>query len=266
MSIRLGPMKRRLCLLAVLVCLLPASACSGSEKPTYLVMGDSFATGLGASKSNLGYVPLFYSFLHDTTKKDMTLVSEAVVGETTASAIATGQLGKALAELRFRNQDTDPTNDVTVITLDLGINDVDTLVRAGQPCAPPIAPNDPGCVSAANATVNEAGDNLTAILHAVRVAAGPDVKIFVLNCFNSYSGTGLPIEATQDMLVTLLNQKIAAVAALPDVDAKVADAYDAFKGKGDQLTAVSGPSSDFHPNDAGYRVLADLLIAAYGDP
>ncbi|MGA2286417.1 MAG: SGNH/GDSL hydrolase family protein [Dehalococcoidia bacterium] len=226
-------------------------------------MGDSFATGLGASKSNLGYVPLFYSFLHDKTKHDMTLVSEAVVGETTTSAIATGQLGKALAELRFRNQDKDPTNDVTVITLDLGINDIDSLVLADQPCAPPIAPSNPGCVSAANAKVTAAEENLTAILHTVRVAAGPDVKMFALNCFNSYSGTGLPIEAMQDMLVTLINQKIAAVAALPGVDANVIDAYDAFKGKGQELTAVGGPSSDFHPNDAGYRVLADLLESAY---
>jgi lysophospholipase L1-like esterase len=258
-------MMRRFCIFIALGCLLPASACSGSEKLTYLAMGDSFATGLGASKPNLSYVPLFYSFLRDKNKQDMTLVSEAIVGETTTSAIATGQLGKTLAELRFRNQDTDPTNDVTVITLDLGINDIDGLVLANQPCAPPIAPSNPGCVAAANATVTAAEQNLTAILHAVRVAAGPDVNMFVLNCFNSYSGTGLPIEATQDMLVTLINQKIAAVAALPDVDATVVDAYDAFKGKGDQLTAVGGPSSDFHPNDAGYRLLADLLIAAYGD-
>ncbi len=256
-------MRLRPRLLVVLVCLLPIVACSGSEKLTYLALGDSFATGLGASKADLGYVPLFYSYLRENPKQDLSLVSEAVVGETTASAIATGQLGKALAELRFRNQDKDPTNNVIVITLDLGINDVNALVPAGQPCAPPVAPNSSGCVSAANARVDAAEQNLTAILHSLRVAAGSDVKIFVINCFNSYSGTGQPIEATLDALVTLINQKIAAVAALPDVDAKLVDAYDAFKGRGAQLTSVGAPSGDFHANDAGYRVLADLLIAAY---
>ncbi len=256
-------MKRRFCLLVVLICLLPAFACSGSEKPTYLVMGDSFANGLGASKPSLGYPSLFYSFLRDTTKTDMSLVSEAVDGETTSSAIATGQLGKALAELRFRNQDSDPTNNVLVITLDLGTNDIDSLTRAEQPCAPPVAPTDPACVSAADSTVTAAQENLTAILHAIRVAAGPNVKMFVFNCFDAYSGTGIPIEATQEMLVTLLNQKIAAIAAQPDIDAKLIDAYSAFKGKGQQLTAATAPSTEVHPNDAGYRVLADLLEAAY---
>jgi lysophospholipase L1-like esterase len=255
-------MGRRLWFLAVLVCLLPASACSGSEKLTYLALGNSFATGSGASKASAGYVPLFYAYLRNTAKMDLSLVSEAVVGETTTTAIATGQLSKALAELRFRNQDKDPTNNVTIITLDLGINDVDALVADGQPCAPPILPNNPGCVAAANAKVDEAALNLTSILHDLRVAAGPDVKMFVINCFNSYSGTGQPTEATQEMLVTLINQKIATVAALSDVDAKVVDAYDAFKGRGADLTGVNGPTADFHPNDAGYRVITDLLIAA----
>ena len=258
-------MKLRLCLLVVFVCTLSASACSGSEKPTYLALGDSFGIGAGASNSGNGYVPLLFSFLEKDTKKDVSLRNLAVSGETTASMIAGGQLGKALAELRFRNQDNDHKNDVFVITIDIGINDLNALTAAGQPCAPPIDTRSAACAAATTSVMNETAQNLTSILHSLRVAAGPDAKMLIVNCFNSYSGTGKPLDATEDALLPLLNEKISQVAALSDVDAKVADAFDAFDGKGAELTSVSGPTGDFHPNDAGHRVIADLLIAAYNE-
>jgi len=105
--------------------------------------------------------------------------------------------------------------------------------------------------------------NLTAILRSLRIAAGPDVTIFVLDYFNSYSGTGKPLEEVEDIILPLLNQQIGEIAALPGIDADVVHTFTAFNGKGGELTGVNGPEADFHPNDAGYRLLADLLIDAY---
>ena len=258
-------MSWRLRALAVLVCLLSAAsfACSGTEKPTYLALGDSFAVGIGASSKSDGYVPLFFSFLEDSRAEDLSLRNLAVGGETTASMIAKGQFGMALAELRFRNQDNSPKNDVFVLTVDIGGNDVRDLAGEGQPCAPPASITDAPCTSAVTRTLEAVSQNLTAILRSLRVAAGPDVTILVLDYFNPYSGTGQPLEQAGDLVLPLLNKEISDVAALPDIDADVVETFDAFEGKGAQLTNVTGPEGDFHPNDAGYRLLADLIIAAY---
>jgi len=118
----------RVCVLAVLVSLLSiATGCSGSEKPTYLALGDSFAAGVGASGQNEGYVPLLFSFLSEDRNEDLSLRNLAVSGETTTSMIARGQFGMALAELRFRNQDQNPKNDVFLVTIDIGYNDILSL-------------------------------------------------------------------------------------------------------------------------------------------
>jgi lysophospholipase L1-like esterase len=249
---------------AVLVCLLPiaALACSGSEKPTYLALGDSYAVGVGASSKSGGYVPLFFSFLQDTKAESLSLRNLAVGGETTSSMIAEGQFGMALAELRFRNQDENPKNDVFVLTIDIGGNDIRDLAGEGRSCAPPASISDAACTSAVTRTLATVAQNLTSVLRSLRVAAGPDVKILVLDYFNPYSGTGKPLEQAGDLVLPLLNKEISDVAATPGIDADVVQTFAAFEGKGAQLTNVNGPEGDFHPNDEGYRVLADLVMAA----
>jgi lysophospholipase L1-like esterase len=250
---------------AVLVCLLSATAfaCSGSEKPTYLALGDSYAAGVGASNKSNGYVPLFLSFLEGSKAESLSLRNLAVGGETTASMIAKGQFGMALAELRFRNQDNNPKNDVFALTIDIGGNDLLDLAEEGQPCAPPASAADAACSSALARALEAVSQNLTAILRSLRVAAGPDVRILVLDYFNPYSGTGKPLEKAGGLVLPLLNKEISDVAATPGIDADVVQTFAAFQGKGAELTNVNGPEGDFHPNDAGHRVLADLVIAAY---
>ena len=255
---------RRVCALVALVCLLSiAVACSGSEKPTYLALGDSYATGAGASSDDGGYVSIFFSFLREDRDEYLSLRNFAVNGETTSSMIAEGQFAMALAELRFRNQDTNPKNDVFLVTIDIGGNDIRNLAGEGQPCAPPASFTGSACTTAVSETLDAMSQNLMAILHSLRVAAGPDARILVLDYFNPYSGTGQPLEEAGDMVLPLLNKEIADIAASPDIDADVVHTFAAFDGKGAELTNVTGPEGDFHPNDAGYRVLADLLIDVY---
>lgn len=251
--------------LVVLSCLLSiaALACGTTEKQTYLALGDSYAVGFGASSKSDGYVPLFFTFLQESKNESLSLRNLAVGGETSSSMIATGQFGMALAELRFRNHDNSAKDNVFVITIDIGGNDIRDLAGEGQPCAPPASMTDAACAAAVTQTLATVSENLDAILRSLRVAAGPDTKILVLDYFNPYSGTGKPLEQAGDLVLPLLNKEIADVAAAPGIDADVVETFAAFEGKGGELTNVNGPQGDFHPNDAGYRVLADLVIAAY---
>lgn len=257
-------MKRCAPLCAALVCVIFAVACSTTQRQAYLALGDSYAVGEGASHAEAtGYVPLFRSFLESDTGKKLSLRNLAVGGETSASMIAKGQLAKALAELEFRNQDSDPQNDVLIITIDIGGNDVRDLALEGRPCAPPTPTTSAACTTAAADAIEDMSENLTVILRALRVAAGPDIRIFVLDYFNPYSGTSQPLNAADEAILPILNGKIKSVAATPGINADLVETFADFEGKGADLTHVTEAGGDFHPNDAGYRLLADLLTAAY---
>lgn len=257
-------MKRRAPLCAVLACVIFAVACGTTQRQAYLALGDSYAVGESASHAEAtGYVPLFRSFLESDMGKELSLRNLAVGGETSASMIAKGQLAKALAELEFRNQDSDPQNDALIITIDIGGNDVRDLALEGRPCAPPTPITDAACTTAVAKTIENVSENLTVILRALRVAAGPDIRIFLLDYFNPYSGTSQPLDAAGDAVLPILNGRIKAVAATPGINAEVVETFAGFKGNGAELTHVTEAGGDFHPNDAGYRLLADLLTAAY---
>ncbi len=257
-------MNRRTLVFVVAVCLLSLMACGGTERLCYLALGDSYAYGEGASsRIKLGYVPLFHDFLEDDFREELALRNLAVGGETTASMIAGGQLAKALAELRFRNQDDDDNNDVRVITIDIGGNDLNHLAGEGQPCAPPTPVDDPACAVAIGKAIDEVSENVPVILRALRVAAGPDVRIMVLNYFNPYSGSGKPLDEAADIALPILNDAIREAAETPGIDAELVDTFDDFKGRAAELTHIMEPEEDLHPNDDGYRLMADLLIAAY---
>jgi lysophospholipase L1-like esterase len=258
-------MKRCVCVLLGLVCLPLLLACASAERPCYLALGDSYAYGEGASsRTKLAYVPLFHQFLESDTGRELALRDLALRGETTTSMIAKGQLAKALAELRFRNQENDdPVDDVVVITIDIGGNDLIGLTNEGRPCAPPLGLDDSGCAAAVGSAVDEVSRNLPVILRALRVAAGPETRSLVLDYFNPYSGSGKPLDEEGDLVLPALNDAIDQAAAAPGTDAEVVHLADAFRGRAPDLTHVMEPEEDFHPNDAGYRLMADLLIAAY---
>jgi len=257
--------KRHIGILVVVVSLPLLLACASAERPCYLALGDSYAYGEGASsRIKLAYVPLFHQFLERDMGKDLSLRNLAVGGETTTSMIAEGQLAKALAELRFRNQETDdPADDVVVITIDIGGNDLIGLTKEGRPCAPPNGRDDSACAAAFGNAVDEVSMNLPVILRALRVAAGQDTRILVLDYFNPYSGSGKPLDEVGDAALPALNDAIDTAAGSPGVDAEVVHLLDSFRGRAPELTHVMDPEEDFHPNDAGHRLIADLLIAAY---
>ena len=258
-------MKRCIAVLAVVVCLPSLLACASTDRPCYLALGDSYAYGEGAStRTKEAYVPLFHRFLEGDMGREVALRNLAVGSETTTSMIAEGQLAKALAELRFRNQaDDNPRDDVVVITIDIGGNDLIGLTAEGRPCAPPKGLDDSGCATAVGNAIDEAAKNLPVILRALRVAAGPDTRILVLDYFNPYSGSGKPLDEAGDLALPALNDTIEKAALASGTDAEVVHLFDDFRGRAPDLTHVMEREEDFHPNDAGYQLMADRLIAAY---
>lgn len=242
------------------------SACGNTVRPCYLALGDSYAFGEGATRPNqTSYVALFHRSLEQDRDEQISLRSFAVRGETTKSIIAEGQLAKALAELHFRNQDEDTDDDVFVITVQIGGNDLLRLADDGAPCAPPAALDDPKCARAFSDAIHEVTVNLPAILRDLRVAAGDDARILVLDYFNPFSGSGKPLDETGDLALPALNDVIAEAARSPDVNAEFVSLFDEFRGRSADLTHVTEPEGDIHPNDAGHRLIADLLLSAYKD-
>jgi lysophospholipase L1-like esterase len=150
-------MRRRVLLLVSIPILLglltmgPAGAESADGqpplgRPVYLALGDSVAAGVGASDPTVtGYVPRLYDLLRDEPSCQLLAqpgcaslaLDNLAVGGATSSMLLTGQLPVAEHELRAHNGDGNPQNDVLVVTIDIGGNDVFSVVpglrRARRP-------------------------------------------------------------------------------------------------------------------------------------
>ncbi len=253
-------------LLFVLVTSVPdsAHAAEGKNSPLYLALGNSLAAGVGASKPvQTGYVNLVFEYLQDTAPyadTGITILNLGVPGETSASLLATGaQLEKALQEIDSRRSDQIQGNEVQVITIDIGGNDVLGLAQGGTPCR--IDPSGAVCQQIVASTLTDFSTNFARTLTDLRRSAGPDALIVALTLYNPYSGTGGDLDAPGDLVVQQLNTTVQSMASRADVDAKVADIFPALQGKAPSLTHIGETPSDIHPNDDGYRLMADAVIA-----
>jgi hypothetical protein len=137
-------MRRRVRLLVSIPILLglltmgPAAAASDDGqpplgRPVYLALGDSVAAGVGASDPAVtGSVPRLYDLLRDEPSCQLLgwpgcrslALDDLAVGGATSTTLLTDQLPVAEDELRAHNGDGNPRNDVLVVTIDIGGNDV----------------------------------------------------------------------------------------------------------------------------------------------
>ena len=130
----------------------------------YIALGDSL-TQIGDSQR---YPERFFSYLDGVAAAD----ELHNIGESgqTSGGINGGQLTTA----RQRIDDTD--TDATVVTIDIGGNDLLRCVRGG-------AQIDTACVTAGVGTVKK---NLPTILKRLKAAAGADVPVLVLGYYNPW--------------------------------------------------------------------------------
>jgi len=240
-----------------------------SVQREYLALGDSLGWGYGASDpATKGYVPLFRDFLESKggLHRDLFLNNLSIPGATSASLISQ-QLPTALAELEARNGDKRPNDDVEVVTVDIGGNDLLALLAV---CAGGITPQ---CQAAIGSTFATFSVNFNYTLDQLRTAAGPDTTIIVMTYFNPLVGPGCPaglvplgeavLEGNPAIGLPLgANDLIRSIAATHD--AGVADLV-----PGGVFPALLGPSNILpdcvHANDSGYAIIAGAFADAFED-
>jgi lysophospholipase L1-like esterase len=238
----------------------------------YLALGNSLGWGYGASDpATKGYVPLFHDFLESTDwlHRPLLLNNLSIPGATSTSLIS-DELPAALAELKARNGDWWwwPFNDIKVVTVDIGGND---LLATLNVCAGGITPQ---CIATLTSTFTTFSANFDYILGELRAAAGPDTTIIVMTYYNSFVGIGCPMNALEPLgnLVLEGNAAMGLPVGANDLIRSIAAAHGAKVAElvpGGVFPALLGPSNVLpdcvHANDSGYAIIADAFADAYED-
>jgi lysophospholipase L1-like esterase len=283
-------MIRRLSLLLVLtlslLAALTTSAGADSAAPPtfqpprnyYLSLGDSvafgfqrvvfdagLASGEPASAFDHGYTDDFAARLAEI-RPGIQTVNLACPQETTVTMVAGGcayaaayplhahyqgaQLAAALAFLAAHRGRVSP------VTFSIGGNDEVAFVASCH--------FDPACIAAGIPQFATAlAARIGGILASIRAAA-PDAELIVLRGYNPYA----VVDPSTNQAAEVVNLAVAQTAAASQ--ARIADAYTPFNLAPEEpqtlcaLTWFCTPLADNHPNDAGYRVIADAFFAASG--
>ena len=257
-------MRRLLPLLAALLflaLLAPAAPAAAKETPAYVALGDSLAFGVGASDpTGGGYVALTYDALRKSDRyrdRGLELVNLGVPGATSSDLLLPGsQLERALNEIRERQEDTSSADDnVEIITIDIGGNDLLALVTSDSPClADPLGPE---CQVLLQQMMDTLEENLTEVLRRLRGAA-PRAAIIVLDLYSPLSGRGGAEDQVADFAVREINGVTESVVSDPELGADLASVYPLFRGRAAQLVA----DDNLHPNDDGHALIAEVVQAA----
>ncbi|HET8945159.1 MAG TPA: GDSL-type esterase/lipase family protein [Dehalococcoidia bacterium] len=236
----------------------PAATGQTAGTPAYVAIGDSIAFGVGAPQPRTGgYVGLVHKALQTSDRyreSGLQLVNLAVPGATTADLLLPGgQLDSALEAIRAGQED--PAGDeVQIISVNVGGNDLLQLATPASPCFETIGSD--ACIEEFGDVLSSVQQNLSEALRRLREAA-PEAGIYLLDLYNPYSGTGDTRETVADLAVQNLNGIIGANAANEDLNIRLASIFQLFRGRGLQWIAADG----IHPNENGHRVIGEVLLA-----
>jgi lysophospholipase L1-like esterase len=250
-------------LLTLLTAAMPAGASSG-EDPVHLGVGDSVAFGFGTERPEQhGYTAVVSRWARGIDCREgnpsgcprLELVNMAVPGATSASLIS-GQLPAAAQLISTRNNDADPGNDVVLITVTIGGNDLFSPVVGA--CSGGVTPE---CVEVITEGLTTYAQNLGLILGTLRQAAGPDARIVIMTYYNPLGSCFLAdLEPLADNVLEGgpgvpfgLNDIIRATAAATDVE--VAETFGALDG--DDFV---GGQDCLHPDKSGYHAIAKAFM------
>ncbi|MBM3935206.1 MAG: hypothetical protein FJ319_13065 [SAR202 cluster bacterium] len=233
----------------------PGTAATKSGAEVYLALGDSLAANVGVTNPNDGYVSRFHAYLERKTGRSLALTNLGVSGESSVSFKQT-QLGRALQELRQRRDDGDASTGVSVVTLDLGANDLLSHL-ATEDCQ-----NDPrgaACQARVTAAIATYETNFRDIVSEVAANMESGSRLYIMTIYNPFDfGIGLPFEAFSNETVERLNTIIKSAAQANN--ARVADAYPLMKVNAGAWTHML--EGDIHPTATGFQVLAYSLAQA----
>ena len=248
-------------LLAAFLSMALLGQASAKETPAYIALGDSLAFGVGASDpAHKGYVGLTFDALRRSNRyleRGLTLLNLGVPGATSSDLLLPGgQMEQAIAEIKERQADTTSADDnVEIISVNIGGNDLLALGSGDSPCIS--EPAGDACQERFNTMLATLEDNLSEVVQRLREAA-PLADIVIVDLYNPFSGTGAPLELVADLAVQQVNGVLRKVAEQPQFEAKLADLQPLFQGRSSQLIAAD----NLHPNDSGYALIAEALLAA----
>ena len=248
------------CVFSAILALALAQDAHAQAAPAYLALGDSLAFGVGADNPAAeGYVGLTdFDLKADPRFADtgLDLINLSAPGATSADLVQPdGQLSKGIAEIQARASDDTAGNEVQIISLDIGGNDLLALADSESPCVQNAGSQ--ACQDKLTSTLRGLQDNLVSALRQLREAA-PHAEIYVLNLYNPYSGTTGDRALVASVGVQEVNGVIDAVASDPDFGAKLVSVFELFQGRAAEWIASDG----IHPNNNGYRVMAEALLAS----
>lgn len=241
------------------------AAAASPEPAAYLALGDSVAAGVGAvpSEEN-GYVAV----LHETLAGwqcgqgsgigcRLDLVNLAQPAATTTTLIS-GQLPAAVDLLAARRATPTPVDDVRLVTLDIGGNDVFTPIVTA--CL--TDPQSAGCVSTIAAQLSLVAANYERILSALRAAAGPETTIAVMTYYNPLGACRLAALAPLAQLV--LEGGGPVPVGLNDIIRAAAEAHGAVVAETAALVGpedLVGGADCLHPDNSGHADIAAAFAA-----
>jgi len=269
-------MKRRariVALLSVLLVALAAMASAASAaSPIYLSLGDSWPAGAGTSSPDNRYPVVLSAALQEqfdcsASGKDkpngkcqnLQLVDISVGGATTPTLIA-NQLPQAESLLAERNTDHNPRNDIEVITLHIGGNDVTGPIIAA--CIQ--NPGSAGCLQTVQNEFAAYRSDLDTLLSALREAAGPDTRIVIGTYDNPIPTCFLgAVPGASQLGAIVLEGGPGVPLGLHDIMRDVAEDYDVeVASVFGQLVPADwvGGNDCLHPRDTGYQKVVDAFL------
>ena len=264
---------RRLLFAALVVVLLAACGRGGESAPpegvsgpgAYVALGDSLSEGVGASVRGQSD---FVSLVANRLPGEIELLNLGESGDTSFDLIGHGHLEQAVDEIERRRGDDDPDNDVKLVTLEIGGNDLLNIyfsrVVTGACPALPGALAEPECVNALRDALDNFRPNFADAIEALQ-EADADVQLIVMTLYDPFSGGLQTISELADLALEGkegtpfpegLNDIIREEAAKSGVT--LVDWYPLFEGKAGEYI-----SFDYiHPNDEGYRAMAEAVLDA----
>lgn len=258
----------------------PAQLPGRFAQPVYLALGDSVAAGVGAVPYQTGYPELARPQIaaayntaagKATTGKTTALgLTNLSVGGATTGSLLSSQIGPALALIADRRADRDPFNDVEVITVTIGGNDVFTPVAGA--CI--LTPTPTSCQTVTTQRLQVMAAGVASALQQL-TAAAPRADVVVTTYYNPIGScvlTALNPYAPAIADVVLeggsfggfltvdqgMNDLIRTAAASAGAD--VAELYGA-------VTAGQfvGGADCLHPNAAGHQTIAGVVAATVAE-
>lgn len=252
----------RLSTVAVLLVASLFVACGDedSEPPIYLAMGDSLSVGVGASDPTAGFVPIVAAALEQDFEGIVTR-NIAVGGEGSGPVRSEGQLDAALTLLRERNGNDTNRDDIVVVTLSVGGNDITVVTEV---C---LQGPTPECQLAIGTALQTFAVNFNAILGELRAAAGDETRIAVMTYFNAAAHPECAVFPQAELAEAVLEgaPQLGLEAGLNDLIRAIASQHSVEVAETHGLVDASGMQPDCrHANDSGYQTIAaqflDVLV------